>query len=242
MTGAPAVLDHPALRAALTGMRIETPAPGTAFEAALAARQGWSPRFAGRVAQEYRRFLYLAAIAGVEVTPSQFVDEAWHLHLELPHYGEILCGRILGRPLEHRPGTGTAEDDARCARQYEQTLALYERIFGEPPPDDIWPRPFEEAESRPALGRGRIGAATVAAGLVAALAVPAAGSPALAPVLVIGAAIVGLILFPMEKLTGVGGRRRDGAGCGGSCGGGGGGDSSCGASCGGGCGGGCGGD
>jgi hypothetical protein len=221
-------------------MRIDPPEPGTDFEAALAALMGWNVRFATRVTDEYRRFLYLAAVARAEVTPSQFVDEAWHLHLSLPHYRDVLCGRILGRPLEHRPSTGTADDDARCARQYEETLALYERLFEEPAPEDIWPRPLEAEERGPLVPRRRIAYAAVTAGIVAALASAAAGSAALTPLLVIGAAAVGLILFPLDVLTGVQQRRR-GGGCGsggGGCGGGG----DCGSSCGGGCGGGCGGD
>jgi hypothetical protein len=216
-------------------MHIELPAPERRFEQALAEQQGWTTGFAGQVAGEYRRFLYLAATAGFEVTPSCAVDEAWHLHLALPHYREILCGRILGRPLEHRPGTGTADDDARCAGQYERTLALYERIFGEPAPADIWPRP-PEAETRGYLiPRWRIWYAAATAATAAALAASAAGTSAFAPILLVGAAATGLILFPLDVLTGAGPRRR-GANCGGGCGGGAA-DAGCGASCGGGCGG-----
>ena len=231
MTGAPPALDRPALRAALAEMRIDPPSRSDRFESALALLKGWNIRFAERVVDEYRRFLYLAATAGFEATPSQFVDEAWHLHLTLPHYREILCGRILGRPLEHRPGTGTAEDAARCARQYEQTLALYERVFEEPAPVDIWPRPAPE-EQDPRWWQGR--ESQLAAALVIlpfGLASLAIGIHEFGWTLVALATVFGLT-FLWERRPGKG-RRREGSADwdmdvgdsgGGSCGGGCGGD------------------
>ena len=54
MTGAPPVPDRPALRAALSHMRIELPGPSPRFEEALAEEQGWIIGFAERVTDEYR--------------------------------------------------------------------------------------------------------------------------------------------------------------------------------------------
>jgi hypothetical protein len=220
-------------------MIIEPSECGVSFESALAQQQGWDVRFAGRVTGEYRRFLYLAAIAGFEVTPSQTVDEAWHLHLTFPHYREILCNRILGRPLDHLPGTGTEEDDARCARQYEETLALYARVFATPAPRDIWPRPFlenqEEEDSQGPRGeRARMFSRLVAFGsLAASLPALAFGSPALAAGLVGGAFLFILLGQPSTPAG------RSGGGCGGGgCSAFGSSSDNCGASCGGSCGGG----
>ena len=235
MTGAPPVLDRLALRAALSHMRIDLP-DGARFEDTLARENGWTRAFAERVADEYCGFLYLAATAGFEVTPSQSVDQAWHLHLASPHYREILCREILGRPLEHRPGTGTPEDEARCRRQYEETLGLYESVFGKPAPDDIWPRPVAAEEPEPARPRDghRLGYQIAAAALALAGATQASGLPAI----VLGLAGTALI-FPLviRALQLEGARSRNRAS--GDCGGGGGdpGDGGCGASCGGGCGG-----
>jgi len=221
-------------------MQIDSPEAGTSFEAALALRQRWSLGFASRVTDEYRRFLYLAAIAGVEVTPSQYVDEAWHLHLALPHYREIMCGKILGRPLDHRPGTGTPEDEARCERQYEQTLALYERIFEEPAPGDVWPRPAAPEEVEVGWwddAKRPIVFAAAGAGLLAGFAAHSVGAWSLGNVILGVAFVLGVAgLFEADA----GRRRRGNGGGGGSCGGDG--ASGCCASCGGGCGGGCGGD
>ena len=51
------------------------------FAARLARENGWSDAHAARVMEEYRRFCFLATTAGHEVTPSDAVDQAWHLHL-----------------------------------------------------------------------------------------------------------------------------------------------------------------
>src|SRR5207249_4879337 len=65
---------------------------------------------------------------------------AWHLHLLFTRsYWEGLCGRVLGRPLHHTPTTGGPEERANFALQYERTRESYGRIFGSPPPADIWP-------------------------------------------------------------------------------------------------------
>jgi hypothetical protein len=58
--------------------------PGDAeqtFAARLARENGWRPAQAARVIEEYRRFCFLAVTAGHPVTPSDAVDQAWHLHL-----------------------------------------------------------------------------------------------------------------------------------------------------------------
>jgi hypothetical protein len=51
------------------------------FSARLSKENGWTRAFTARVIQEYKRFLLLAMHAGHPVTPSEAVDQAWHLHL-----------------------------------------------------------------------------------------------------------------------------------------------------------------
>ena len=51
------------------------------FSARLARDNGWSKSFAGRVVVEYLRFAYLSRLGEGIVTPSDEVDQAWHLHL-----------------------------------------------------------------------------------------------------------------------------------------------------------------
>ncbi len=58
--------------------------PATAtfsFDQRLARENRWPLKFAARVVGEYKRFCFLAVTAGHDVTPSDAVDQAWHLHL-----------------------------------------------------------------------------------------------------------------------------------------------------------------
>ena len=112
------------------------------FAARLAETCGWTARTARAAIEEYRRFLYLATVAEHPVTPSVAVDLVWHLHLtDTRGYWERLCGDTLGRPLHHVPSRGGSEEAARYRKQYEDTLAGYERAFGEAPPSRLWPHP-----------------------------------------------------------------------------------------------------
>jgi hypothetical protein len=110
------------------------------FVRRLARENGWSDPFSVRVIDEYRRFCFLAVTEGQEVTPSDAVDQAWHLHLTYSRdYWERFCPDILGRPLHHGPTTGGGDQQARYFEQYARTLQRYEAVFGEVPPADIWP-------------------------------------------------------------------------------------------------------
>ncbi|HWW56101.1 MAG TPA: hypothetical protein VN047_04340 [Sphingopyxis sp.] len=110
------------------------------FEARLARENGWTAEHAARVMDEYRRFLFLAAVAGHQVTPPDAVDQAWHLHLTYSRdYWDHLCEEILERPLHHGPTAGGNDEQHRYFAQYADTLASYERWFDACPPADIWP-------------------------------------------------------------------------------------------------------
>lgn len=89
--------------------------------------------------EEYRRFCFLAVTCGHGVTPSDAVDQAWHLHLGYTRdYWERFCPQILGRPLHHGPTAGGLAEQHRFFLQYAETLRSYEHVFG-PPPADLWP-------------------------------------------------------------------------------------------------------
>ena len=234
------------LWAALRDMRIEEPGAVLSFDGALARQTGWSLPRARAVSLEYRRFLYLAAAAGQgEVTPSEAVDRAWHLHLTYSrHYWDVLCGEILRRPLHHVPSRGGEAEAERHRRQYEETLLGYERAFGIAPPEEIWPRPAaaaaagNDAEESPLWPNEphRI-QAMVGAGLAMAVAAWLGGVVAFLAVLLIAAAIFALADHLSERSRPR--KRSSKTDCGGGCGAGGYfSDDSCpDASCGGGCGG-----
>ncbi|RMX05062.1 hypothetical protein D8I35_13155 [Corticibacter populi] len=106
----------------------------------LAHENGWSLAQSGRVMEEYRRFCFLAVTGSGQATPSDAVDQAWHLHLTFTHdYWQRFCPEVLGRPLHHRPTAGGPAERARFFEQYAQTLRRYEQVFGAAAPADIWP-------------------------------------------------------------------------------------------------------
>lgn len=110
------------------------------FAGRLANENGWLPKYAEKVVDEYRKFLFLAVAAGHEVTPSDEVDQAWHLHLTYTRsYWDDLCGRTLNHPLHHGPTKGGEQEDAKYRDWYEKTLASYREFFGRTAPVDVWP-------------------------------------------------------------------------------------------------------
>lgn len=175
--------DH-VLWTALAGYRVGPDDAAFSFEARLARENGWAADHADRVMDEYRRFLFLAAVAGHQVTPSDAVDQAWHLHLTYSRdYWDRLCGAVLGRPLHHGPTAGGDDEQHRYFAQYADTLASYEHWFGAAPPADIWPSAHRRlvvdpqavrvgladhwVVSKAAVRRGAIMAAVIAMGLAA---------------------------------------------------------------------------
>lgn len=126
------------------------PGDDLTFTRRLARENRWPPEFAQRVVEEYRRFLFLALRAGHPVTPSDEVDQVWHLHLVYTRsYWEDLCHGVLGRPLHHGPTRGGKAEDDRFEGQYAETQTSYAQWFGQQPPADIWP-PAEVRFASPA--------------------------------------------------------------------------------------------
>lgn len=112
------------------------------FSKRLARENGWQIDFARRVIEEYKRFCYLAVVAGHEVTPSDEVDQAWHLHLVYTrNYWDEFCAKVLGKPLHHGPTKGGVKERRRYDENYVATVESYKREFGSYPPEDIWPHP-----------------------------------------------------------------------------------------------------
>ena len=242
----------------LEAMQIEPAGAERTFVSRLAQENGWRADFAGRVMHEYRRFLFLAATADHAVTPSDEVDQAWHLHLAYTrHYWDELCGRILGRPLHHGPTAGGNAEATRYRSQYAATLASYRAAFGSEPPPDIWPPERERfrADHQRVDRRQnwvfpkwpfRVAVAgAVAAGCAAGADEAGSSTTTIVIVLVVLLLTVAALLYNGRRHRRRRGGRAEGT-CGVGCGStggskGGGGDPGCGADGGGGSGGGCGG-
>ena len=106
----------------------------------LAKENNWSIIYAIKVFDEYKKFLYLAIKSGHEVTPSDQVDQVWHLHLTYTYsYWDNLCKNILDCPLHHNPTKGGIVESTKYTSAYTETLKSYKTIFGHNPPANVWP-------------------------------------------------------------------------------------------------------
>ncbi len=110
------------------------------FTRRLARENGWTEDYSERVVEQYKRFMFLAVAAGHPVTPSEQVDQAWHLHLVYTRsYWHDFCGQVLGQQVHHGPTKGGSSELAKYRDWYECTKASYWRLLGDEPPADIWP-------------------------------------------------------------------------------------------------------
>jgi hypothetical protein len=139
-TEQPCLAPHRDLLARIRAFAFDEADAAFPFVVRLARENRWSRAYAERAIEEYRRFMLLAVAAGHPVTPSDQVDQVWHLHLLYTRsYWEAFCGGVLGQPIHHGPTRGGRQESVKFHAWYERTLDSYRRIFGEPPPADIWP-------------------------------------------------------------------------------------------------------
>ena len=132
--------SNPELLERLEAFDIDGGRVSFSFAERLARDSGWSVEYARRVVAEYKRFLYLAMTAGHPVTPSDEVDQAWHLHMVYTEsYWIDLCGTVLQKPLHHGPTKGGSDERAKYTDLYGMTLESYRFAFGTEPPADVWP-------------------------------------------------------------------------------------------------------
>lgn len=139
----PQTASDPAWQA-VSAFVFDDPAASLCFSRRLQREQfGWSREFTLRAINEYRRFFYLMATSDSEITPSEVVDQVWHLHLVYTRGYQELCAAAESGFIHHGPTRGGRSEGVRFVDQYEATLARYREVFGEPPPADIWPATAE---------------------------------------------------------------------------------------------------
>jgi hypothetical protein len=102
----------------------------------LADENAWSMHFTQQATEEYKKFMYLAAVSDQMVSPSEIVDVVWHQHLIFTQSYGSFC-KILGKQIQHIPSTHAIEEATKFKLAKERTKALYELNFGEQP-DTIW--------------------------------------------------------------------------------------------------------
>ncbi|MEO6525922.1 MAG: hypothetical protein ABIP93_04805 [Gemmatimonadaceae bacterium] len=135
-----------------------------AFASKLSRKLEWTPAFARRAIEEYRKFVYLGMVSDVMVTPPKVIDQVWHEHLLFSRPYKSFCDEVLGRDFDHHPELVSVSDQTEVFRaQYEATLERYESEFNVLPPADIWGTPKftpGRARVRRALGRRNAGSSS----------------------------------------------------------------------------------
>jgi hypothetical protein len=121
---------------------LDQPDAQLSFSKRLARDNGWSLQYARQVIEEYKKFAFLAVVAGHPVTPSDQVDQVWHLHLTYTRsYWEEFCLQVLRTPLHHDPTLGGEAENQKFDNWYSKTLESYERFFRAKPSVEIWSTP-----------------------------------------------------------------------------------------------------
>ncbi|WP_017300392.1 glycine-rich domain-containing protein [Nodosilinea nodulosa] len=134
------------LYAKICRFKLDDPAADFPFSAKLAWEYQWTAMYTYRAIQEYKKFMFLAAIADQDLSPSTAVDRVWHLHLLYTRsYWDEFCGKVLNKTLHHFPGLGGVDEGLKYYAQYCQTLDFYRSYFGTPP-EDIWNQPKFKSE------------------------------------------------------------------------------------------------
>jgi hypothetical protein len=109
------------------------------FSKRLARENGFSEQFAKEIVQEYKKFIFMCCISEQPVTPSNFVDLAWHLHLTYTKsYWIDLCQNTLQKELHHTPTEGGKSERSKFKKCYEYTLDFYKKTFEKKPNPEIW--------------------------------------------------------------------------------------------------------
>lgn len=110
------------------------------FTDRLARENDWTLEFAVRTVLEYKRFIFLICSAQHPLTPSDQVDQVWHLHLLYTQsYWVDLCRDTLNKEVHHGPTKGGQSEKEKFKDWYTETKRFYQQMFNEFTPSDIWP-------------------------------------------------------------------------------------------------------
>lgn len=119
---------------------LDDPAADFSFSDRLARENGWHHEYTIRAIIEYKKFMYLLCVANHPLTPSDQVDQVWHLHLIYTKlYWEEFCRDTIGRQIHHGPTKGGGVERGKFTNWYAKTKEVYTVEFGDEPPPDIWP-------------------------------------------------------------------------------------------------------
>ena len=109
------------------------------FTKRLAHENNWTTQYTQRTILEYKKFVLLCCLSDTPITPSDAIDQVWHLHLTYTKsYWDKFCSEILQKKLHHNPTKGGKEEQEKFLQQYTHTQEIYKKYFGKMPTDIWW--------------------------------------------------------------------------------------------------------
>jgi hypothetical protein len=128
------------LWARIKNFELDDPNSPFTFSDRLARENGWSIEYSLEAIGEYKKFMLLLCVADHPLTPSDPVDQVWHLHLLYTEsYWIDFCERVLNRKIHHGPTRGGVSEKNKFEDWYGKTLKLYQEVFSTPAPHALWP-------------------------------------------------------------------------------------------------------
>lgn len=132
--------EHELLLQKITAFNLDDAAANFSFTNRLARENGWNTAYAEAVIQEYKRFIFLCCVVKSGITPSDQVDQVWHLHLTYTQsYWVDFCSNTLNKEIHHNPTKGGTIEGEKFIDYYARTKQLYREYFKADPPKTIWP-------------------------------------------------------------------------------------------------------
>ncbi len=110
------------------------------FSDRLARENNWTISYSKKVIEEYKKFIFLCCTTKNGVTPSDQVDQAWHLHLTYTRsYWIDFCKNTLEKEIHHNPTKGGTSETEKFDDYYTKTKEAYIEAFKTEPLIEIWP-------------------------------------------------------------------------------------------------------
>lgn len=123
----------------IQNFQLDNPSAQFTFSQRLARDNNWSSDVTQKTIQEYKKFIYLCCVSNQSITPSDAVDQVWHLHLTYTKsYWVDFCKHTLEKEIHHNPTKGGTSEKKKYNDCYDHTFTMYTQEFGEHPPQDIW--------------------------------------------------------------------------------------------------------
>jgi hypothetical protein len=124
----------------IKAFELNDPQATLSFTDRLARENGWTLEYSLRTILEYKKFIFLICCAKHPLTPSDQVDQVWHLHLIYTRsYWIDFCEHTLHQQIHHGPTQGGLAEQGKFTDWYLKTKELYQHLFEQEPPADIWP-------------------------------------------------------------------------------------------------------